>query len=208
MGRCFTASFCLHMKQYYTYIYKDPLKNMEPFYIGKGCDSRSHHHLIGRYDTPYMNNKIQKMKREGNKPEIEIINVTCENTALRLEQFLISKYGRRDLGTGMLLNMTTGGENSSPGEETRKKYSIRMMGNSYRKGKKATLETKERLSLGKLGNKNRLGIPHTTEIRMLISERTSLALLGISKLKMSCINCKKVVGGHSNLIQHYRKCIA
>src|ERR1017187_5815872 len=112
MGWHFAAPFCLHMKQYYTYIYKDPLKNMEPFYIGKGCDSRSHHHLIGRYDTPYMNNKIQKMKREGNKPEIEIINVTCENTALRLEQFLISKYGRRDLGTGMSLNMTTGGENS------------------------------------------------------------------------------------------------
>ena len=100
------------MIQYYTYIYSHPITK-EPFYVGKGCNDRSHSHLKGRTkrDNLHLYNFIQKMIRENNTPIIEIINVTCENTALRLEQFLINQYGRKDLGTGTLLNLTDGGEN-------------------------------------------------------------------------------------------------
>ena len=47
-----------------------------------------------------------------------------EADALAAEQFLISYYGRKDLGTGCLINMTDGGEGTSGrvhSEETRHK---------------------------------------------------------------------------------------
>ena len=107
------------MVQYYTYIYKDPFRNMEAFYVGKGSGKRSYKHLQKTKRKLHFHNRVQKMLRESNKPEIEIINTTCEFAALWLEKVLIKAFGRKDLGTGALLNMTDGGENppSSKGKK-------------------------------------------------------------------------------------------
>lgn len=51
------------------------------------------------------------MRSNGVEPTIEIIDALAEWHALFLEECLISIFGRKDKGTGSLLNMTDGGEN-------------------------------------------------------------------------------------------------
>jgi hypothetical protein len=97
---------------YYVYIYKDPSRNFEPFYIGKGHGTRSHGHLT-RKDRHPLTRRIQKMLREGIIPIIDIIQQPSEKEAFLAEINLISKFGRKDLNLGTLLNLTDGGEGPS-----------------------------------------------------------------------------------------------
>ena len=53
-------------------------------------------------------------------------------------------------------------------------------------------ETLKKLSIVRKNNKARLGIPHSPEIRKLISERTSQALKGKPKRKVECPHCHKI----------------
>jgi hypothetical protein len=85
-----------------------------PYYIGKGRPRR-----------PY-----EKRGRACGIPPKERIVIVHkdidEETAFRLEKELISKYGRKDLGTGILHNRSDGGEGTSgriTSEETRRKTS-------------------------------------------------------------------------------------
>lgn len=76
----------------------------EPFYIG----------ISSRKDRPYRTdgrNKIWKriVAKHGFTVEIVAEGISKE-IALELEQLLIEEYGRRNLGTGPLSNMTNGGE--------------------------------------------------------------------------------------------------
>lgn len=108
---------------FYTYIYYDPSKNNEPFYVGKGKDKRAWDHL--RLDKRnYFINKLKGMISKGIQPIIGIYGGLDEEFAFFLEKELISHYGRRDIGTGCLCNMTDGGEGFSGGvmsAESRKK---------------------------------------------------------------------------------------
>lgn len=96
----------------YVYIYYDPRKNpIEPIYIGKGTkENRMYHHLIDCKNI-ILKRKINKIKKEKLKPIIKKYkdNITNED-AINLEKKIISKYGRLDLKTGSLCNLTDGGE--------------------------------------------------------------------------------------------------
>jgi hypothetical protein len=95
---------------FYVYVYRDP-KNGEPFYVGKGHGDR-YKATAGR--SKWFKNKVAKMKREGTPPLIEFLVKDCdEELALLCEVEAIDKYGRKDLGTGMLLNLTDGGDGVS-----------------------------------------------------------------------------------------------
>jgi hypothetical protein len=72
-----------------------------------------------------------------------------ENEAFEWENFYIKHYGRIDIGTGILRNLTDGGEGSS--------------------GYRAPLETRQKISQGAKGNKKWLGRRHTLESRAKIS---------------------------------------
>jgi hypothetical protein len=72
-----------------------------------------------------------------------------ESEAFQWESFYIQHYGRIDNGTGILRNLTNGGEGSS--------------------GCKASLETREKISQAAKGNKKWLGRRHTSESRAKIS---------------------------------------
>jgi hypothetical protein len=95
------------MNKYYVYQYIR--EDGTPYYIGKGCGFRAY------TKRPYKPN---------DKSRIEIIKDNLsENEAFNLEIELIRKYGRQDLGTGILKNKTDGGEGGTKSLETRIKLS-------------------------------------------------------------------------------------
>ena len=90
------------MKFYvYTYLREDGT----PYYIGKGSGNRawkSHKRTNGTELLPKDKSKI-----------IILIDGLEEQVAFNYEEFLIFEYGRKDLGTGILRNVSNGGEGSS-----------------------------------------------------------------------------------------------
>ena len=75
-------------------------KDNSPYYIGKGTGCR----LFGKHSVNLPRNKRYIIILEKDLTEI---------VALALERRYIRWYGRKDLGTGILRNMTDGGEGSS-----------------------------------------------------------------------------------------------
>lgn len=121
----------------YVYIYYDPRKTpIEPIYIGKGIDDRMYHHINKKCHNPILERKLTKIKELGLEPIIEKIqDELSDEDALKIEVELIAKYGRIDLKTGTLCNLTEGGEGSSGrivSDETKQLWS------EQRKGKKQT----------------------------------------------------------------------
>ena len=84
---------------YYTYAYLREDKT--PYYIGKGKGDRI-------YSTQ------KRVKQPKDKSRIIFLkqNLT-EEEAFKHEEYMIAVFGRKDNGTGILRNMTDGGEGSS-----------------------------------------------------------------------------------------------
>jgi len=93
---------------------------------------------------------------------------TSEAEAFEVEMFLISYYGRKDLGTGCLRNLTDGGDGASGYKhtpETSLKMTAAQKGNTKTRGKKKSPEIRLNMSLAQLGkpkpqcrgNKSRTG---------------------------------------------------
>lgn len=149
-----------------------------PYYIGKGSNGRA-----------YGTHRYVKVPDKSNVVLLEQ-NLT-ENKAFEIEKFLIAYHGRKDLGTGVLLNRTDGGEGPSgcirseeyrkrmsesrsgeknpnygntASEETRRKKSESMKGKNS--GKKASPETLVKLSVAKSGKNNGMyGKEHSEEAK-------------------------------------------
>ena len=90
---------------FYVYLHLTEDTN-EVFYVGKGKGSRAYK-LSGR--NKFWHNVVNK---HGFVVKIIEENLTEEQSIL-LEQKLINEYGRRNLGTGKLVNLTDGGEGVS-----------------------------------------------------------------------------------------------
>jgi len=137
--------------KYYVYEMRDMIKNV-PFYVGKGTGKRTYAHTskssLDKNDgNMFKKNVIRKMLSENNKPGVKyVFRTDDELVAYAEETKLILQYGRRDLGTGILTNLTNGGVGSlSPNAETRYK-----MGSSRRGKKESTEETLKR-TVGLIG---------------------------------------------------------
>jgi hypothetical protein len=104
------------MNTFYTYIYKDPSRNNEPIYVGKGSGNRAYWHwskksIWKKKKHPFLQ-RLDHMHLKGVKPIIEFLcNEVDSELALFVEKEAISLYGRKDLGKGSLLNLTDGGDN-------------------------------------------------------------------------------------------------
>jgi len=118
------------------------LDKNEPFYIGIGTDEKRAFVKRGRSD--YWKNIVSKSDYE-----VQILfNDLTWDEACEKEVELINLYGRKDLGTGTLVNMTDGGHyHLNLSEESR----IRMRNSQL--GKKQSDETKARKSRSLKGMK-------------------------------------------------------
>lgn len=100
------------MKQYYVYRHYK-LNTNDVFYIGMGKEIKFRRAFSKRGRNIYWLNTVNKY---GYNVEIISKDISEEN-AIELECFLINLYGRKDIGNGILVNMTDGGEgvfNPSP----------------------------------------------------------------------------------------------
>lgn len=177
----------MNTKTHYVYVYCDPRKkgiftydgvdyifNYEPFYVGEGKGYRYKRHITNyeiewNYNT-IKNGKIKSILNEGYDLSKYIIfykDGLDKEESLNLEKFLIEKMGRINKETGILANLTDGGdgwsgaispfkgktyeeihglEKSNDLKEKRRKA---LIGNNYgslQKGKKLSEVTKKKIS--------------------------------------------------------------
>jgi hypothetical protein len=141
------------------YVYRHiRLDKNEPFYIGIGSDKKFYRAYSLRTRNQLWHNIINKSDYE---VEIIMDNLTWEQACEKEKEF-ISLYGRKNTKTGILCNMTDGGEgtlNVKFSEERRKSISIRNLGNTYgtlTKGLKRSEEIKNKISFAMKGEKHPL----------------------------------------------------
>ena len=129
---------------YYTYAYLR--EDGTPYYIGKGQGKRIYS-TNRRIKPPKDKSRIIFLKK----------NLT-EEEAFKHEIYMIALYGRIDLGTGILRNVTDGGEGCSGAirsEETKMKMSEAKKGEKHPMfGKTRSDETKKKIGEAKKGENN------------------------------------------------------
>lgn len=126
----------------------------EVFYVGKGEGNR-HKSKQGR--NRYWHNIV---KAHGYKIEI-LQHYESEEDAFHAEQELISELGRKDLGKGLLVNMSDGGEGASGAVRTpeqRQRYSE---------------STWMRTEAGKASMRGDLNPAKRDDVRAILSERNA-----------------------------------
>jgi hypothetical protein len=160
------------MKQFYTYLYRDI--DGTPIYIGKGTKKRAWVHFKDKSNSR-LGNLLRKRLKDGVLIEPEFLcKDVDEEFAFFVEEEMIRKYGRIDLGTGTLFNLTDGGDGVSGlvmSTESKAKFSARIFTNEW----------KENISKGHLGKK--LSIEH-------INKRTQTIKNTIYP-KVECPHCPK-----------------
>lgn len=160
-----------------SYVYAYLREDNTPYYIGKGVGNR------------------YKDLHNVAVPPIERIKFIKENLtdqeAISLEIELIAKYGRKDLGLGILRNLTDGGEGMlNPSPSIRKKLSEAKLGkkpNNY--GKQYTTGPSKLKSISKQGKNNpQYGKLRTEDERARIAKGIKE---GWNRPTLTCPHCGK-----------------
>ena len=168
-----------------------------PYYIGKGQGNRvleNHRHI------PIPADKRNIVYLETNLSDIG---------ALALERRYIQWYGRKDLNSGILVNLTDGGDGCSG----LRVYESRVGSKNSFYGKTHSEESKKLISLRKTGTvitkehadkirKSNTGKKRTKEqnsARSILSKE-------IASIKLECPHCKKIGSGPAMKHHHFDNC--
>ena len=182
------------------YVYRHiRLDKNEPFYIGIGSDTN----YSRAYSIQKRNNIWNKIATKSDY-EVEILldNITWNQACIKEKEFILL-YGRKDLNTGILSNLTDGGEGVYGlkfTDEVRNKMSI-----AQKNKKPISEETRNRMSIAsKIRNAGaiRIGKKHTEETK----EKMSLSRIGVKKAKFICPHCKLEGNGGAMKQWHFNNC--
>lgn len=119
------------MWRHYVYLHRKA-SDGEVFYVGKGTLRKMKSVVYHRANEIKQRSKLWKRIKRKHGLIVEI-HSSCRTheSAMTLESFLIKKYGRIDIGTGSLSNMTDGGDGSLGSiisDSTKEKLSKRFKG--------------------------------------------------------------------------------
>jgi len=139
------------MNEFYTYAYLR--EDRTPYYIGKGTGNRAYR-------------KNRRIKPPKDKSRIIFLKKNLlEEEAFRHEIYMIAVFGRKDNGTGILRNLTNGGDGVSgyiPSESVRKarRRHGKVIGNQNVELKRGvcSLTKEQRVKNGNYAKENGLGI--------------------------------------------------
>lgn len=192
---------------FFAYILKDP-RNNKPFYVGKGKGNRPFYHIneakqnkITKTTNKHKLNIIKSILKENLEVVVTKIEAPSEEEAFEIEELLIAMLGRKDTGTGILTNMTDGGEGTSG----KIKSYVGVNNPNYGKtgslcvwfGRKHTEETKKKISEGNKGK--------------IISEETKQKMrkpksVSVIRFKTICPHCDKIGESRAMLRWHFDNC--
>lgn len=188
------------------YVYEYLREDGTPYYIGKG---RGHRAFTQQGHTVPL-------------PPKDRIRFVAErltdNRARELEIELIARYGRKDLGTGILRNMTDGGEGSAgrvATEEMKKKLSKLNLGKKQSeetktkraeslRGQKRTDEQRQRQSQSALNRWSKQD-PIAEDIRRS-KIREARKKQVIETIQITCPHCGKTGGNRIMPRYHFNNC--
>lgn len=167
-------------QDYYVYHLIDPNSN-QVFYVGKGCKSRmfAHEKCVRNNNhcerNPILFYKIRKILAASQKiGYIKIQENLTEPEAMALEVSEIKKYGRRSNKTGILCNITNGGEGMSGYiHSTRtKRYMSKLHSGTKNPfhGKRHSVAVLQRLTKSAMGNSHAKGMVHTSKTKKKLSQ--------------------------------------
>lgn len=187
------------MNIYYVYAYLR--EDQTPYYIGKGCKGRAYKQQGHTVPVP-AKDRIQFIKE----------NLT-EDDALNLEIELIAKYGRKDKGTGILRNLTDGGDRGSSGrivtEETKQKIkekrALQLTSDKTREkmrkahtGRVHSEETKRKMS--EAGKRRTVSKDTKEKIKAARAKQI------IVTIQITCPHCGKTGGNRIMPRYHFNNC--
>jgi hypothetical protein len=166
------------------YLYRHiRLDKNEVFYIGIGSDNYYKRAYSKNYRNKYWNNIINKTNYD---VEIVLDNLNKKNCIEKEIEF-IKLYGRIDLKTGTLVNLTDGGEGLNGFNHS---DLAKLKISEFQKNKVFSKETKKKISESKIGKKR--GDFHTEESKNKISESMKNRIISDeTRLKMSLAATKR-----------------
>ena len=167
------------------YVYQYLREDGTPYYIGKGKGGRAYarNHGVG---LPTDKSRIQIIKDN-----------LSESDAFQLEMDLISQFGRKDIGTGILHNKTQGGDNfRDPLVEKRRIESVKRTAKRLAAEGKHNFQTDSAKKLAKEiqlrliaeGKQNFIGL---NEKRLSAGTHNFLTTPSPSSFRVCCIKCKQ-----------------
>lgn len=186
--------------QFYVYIWlraKDgTFPAGTPYYVGKGF-----HHRANRERGPANHLRL-------------LLPCETEQAAFDCERIMIRQLGRIDSGTGMLRNRTDGGEGAT-GRVYKHTPETRAKIGAAHKGRKRPDETRRKMSIAMQGNTSSLGCKRSQETRAkmsasaktkpLVSEETRLKISAAHKGRtLSAEHIQKMRDAAKNISQETR----